>query len=533
MVKVVIKKNIKPKKKVMKQKQNQKQTININIGDTITKKKRGRPSKKAQQAIPVKKPIQQPIAPVIQSYNQPIFNKPTSQPSLLSSILATQEKPSIIAKEKKEESALTKALIEQNTQTEDAEPKVNDLERVRTERLKKFDKPTLPQSISTQTIPTESIATQTRPIPSTETIIQQRPFYPSFKKITEESNPVKTGLLSQILSDQGDDSEEINQLINGFVLSRRTDSSLSPFFSIPNPLSRLKVDDTEENNETIRSTTEGLLRPTASFPNPLSRLNLPSVSNITNYLDSFLDEEETIPKKEINTEDPYARGVEETKEETILQETKDDEPLRNQQQEPPRQITEPIQSEPLITQEDIPDYTQKQLNDYKKYTEEVKKLEQPIDTTGEEQANEAINLIQGILKPVETTPTILEDPKQEPAITQSLQAEEEETPLVKKKKSKKALQAEEEEETPLELKSPDLEEPLLEPLVKTKKTKKAEEKEPTLKVSLIQAETKWRELETAGLMPNRTRPNGTRKGKQELLDEIREIDPEWEIQFLK
>ena len=90
MVKVVIKKNIKPKKKVMKQKQNQKQTININIGDTITKKKRGRTSRKAQQAIPVKKPIQ-PIAPEIQSYNQPIFNKPTSQPSLLSSILTTQE----------------------------------------------------------------------------------------------------------------------------------------------------------------------------------------------------------------------------------------------------------------------------------------------------------------------------------------------------------------------------------------------------------------------------------------------------------
>ena len=142
-------------------------------------------------------------------------------------------------------------------------------------------------------------------------------------------------------------------------------------------------------------------------------------------------------------------------------------------------------------------------------------------------------MIQGILKPVETTPTILEDPKQEPAITQSLQAEEEETPLVKKKKSKKALQAEEEEKTPIELKSPDYEEPLLEPLVKTKKTKKAEEAEPKLKVSLIQAETKWYELSEAGLMPKRTRPSGTRKGKQELLDEIREVEPEWEIQFLK
>ena len=98
MVKVVIKKNIKPKKKVMKQKQNQKQTININIGDTITKKKRGRPSRKAQQAIPVKKPIQQPINPVIQSFNQPIF-KQSTPPTLTSSILATQYKPNIMTKE--------------------------------------------------------------------------------------------------------------------------------------------------------------------------------------------------------------------------------------------------------------------------------------------------------------------------------------------------------------------------------------------------------------------------------------------------
>ena len=107
MVKVLIKKNNKPKKKTMKQKQSQKQTVNINIGDTITKKKRGRPTKRAQPA----KPTQQPI---IQSFNQPIFKQPTPQPSNLSSaILATQDK--------------------QNTQTGEPVSKANDLEIVRKE----------------------------------------------------------------------------------------------------------------------------------------------------------------------------------------------------------------------------------------------------------------------------------------------------------------------------------------------------------------------------------------------------------------
>jgi hypothetical protein len=101
MVKVVIKKNVKPKKVKTKQKQKQKQTqktnINITIGDTITKKRRGVSTKREQ---PIKKPIQQAIAPVIQSYNQPIFKQPAPQQSTLtSSILASQEKPNILDKE--------------------------------------------------------------------------------------------------------------------------------------------------------------------------------------------------------------------------------------------------------------------------------------------------------------------------------------------------------------------------------------------------------------------------------------------------
>jgi hypothetical protein len=302
----------------------------VNIRDTISKKKKG----STNRSQPIKKPIQQAIPPVIQSFNQPVFNKPTTPSTLTSSILssqgnpnipttpsiltssslAPQEKPNILTKELKDQSALTKALIEQNTDdgVEEKDIKVNDLERV---RIKKFDKPT-------PTIPTV-------PIVSTETIIQERPFYPSFKKINKESkDPIKQGLISQLFEEQGDDTEEINEM--------------------------------------IRSSTEGLLRPTASFPNPLSGLSIPKLSNplskvkipdvsssLINFLNKLVEEEPTVDEPQI----------EETKEEQIvLEETKDEEPseqilrdqqsqlLRNQQQDQPAQILEPIQPEPPIIQ---------------------------------------------------------------------------------------------------------------------------------------------------------------------------------------
>ena len=89
MVKVLIKKNIKPKTTKQKQKQTQKTNITVNIGDTITKKKRGRPTRWSKlEKQPTKPSAQQPIT---QSYNQPIFKQSTPQPSTLaSSILATQ-----------------------------------------------------------------------------------------------------------------------------------------------------------------------------------------------------------------------------------------------------------------------------------------------------------------------------------------------------------------------------------------------------------------------------------------------------------
>ena len=89
MVKVLIKKNIKPKTTKQKQKQTQKTNVIVNIGDTITKKRRGRPARRSKlEKQPTKPSSQQPIT---QSYNQPIFKQSTpQQPSTLSSaILAT------------------------------------------------------------------------------------------------------------------------------------------------------------------------------------------------------------------------------------------------------------------------------------------------------------------------------------------------------------------------------------------------------------------------------------------------------------
>ena len=143
MVKVSIKKNVKPK--TMKQKQKQTQNVTVNIGSVG--KKRGRSRKQ-----PVKKPTQQPIYQPTISYNQPVFKQSNPQPSsilasqpiaqpsssLASSILATQSTPKVIAEEVKDQSTLRKALQEQNLQTDEPVTKGNDLERLRSARIKKL-----------------------------------------------------------------------------------------------------------------------------------------------------------------------------------------------------------------------------------------------------------------------------------------------------------------------------------------------------------------------------------------------------------
>jgi len=187
MVKVSIKKNIKPKKMKQKQKQTQKTNVVVNISSDVIKKKRGRPAKRSKiekqitkptSQQPVNKPTLQPIAPVIQSYNQPIFNK-QSQP----------------------ESAFRKALIEQNLQIEEPiSKKTNDLEKVKI-------------------------------------------------KEDKEDKTIKDGLINQRLSDQGDDTEEIQSLFNtnelqqlfisGLTTPTTSGSILSESgINTPTPLSR-------------------------------------------------------------------------------------------------------------------------------------------------------------------------------------------------------------------------------------------------------------------------------------------------------
>lgn len=141
MTKINIKKNEKPQKKTkQKQKQTQKQNVTVNIGTNIIKK-RGRP-KKAQptKQTPIKQ-AQPIIAPSFSSFNQPIFKPPIpqQQSSLASTILATQEKPKVVAEEKKEQTSLQKALQEQNS-NDPIETKENDLERVRNKRVEKLEK---------------------------------------------------------------------------------------------------------------------------------------------------------------------------------------------------------------------------------------------------------------------------------------------------------------------------------------------------------------------------------------------------------
>ena len=235
MTKVSIKKNVKPKTTKQKQRQTQKQNVTVNIG-TSAVKRRSRQPKKAQ---PVK-PAQSISQPIIQSYNQPIFkppisqqsslassilaSQPTAQPSsLASSILATQATPKVIAEEVKQQSSLSKALQEQIT--DEPVTKVNDLERVRGERLKKFDKPVE----------------------------------------VKKEEPVRNALLNQLLSDQQDDTEEIN------LLSTRPTQSDIPFSS-----SELIATDLPSFRSTGTQTSR--------FTNALRGLGLESVVPTSNIL---------------------------------------------------------------------------------------------------------------------------------------------------------------------------------------------------------------------------------------------------------
>lgn len=196
MTKINIKKNEKPQKKTkQKQKQTQKQNVTVNIGTNVIKK-RGRPKKAQPTKQTPTKQAQPIIAPSFSSFNQPIFKPPIpqQQSSLASTILATQEKPKVVAEEKKEQTTLQKALQEQNS-NDPIETKENDLERVRNKRVEKLEK-------------------------------QER-----------------EALTSQVLSNQQDDTEEIAQLIpqpkiknipyNTIDISSQTDFLSTPLSRLP------------------------------------------------------------------------------------------------------------------------------------------------------------------------------------------------------------------------------------------------------------------------------------------------------------
>jgi len=300
MTKIIVKKNNKPMKKLkQKQKQTQKQNVTVNIGTNIIKK-RGRPRK----SQPVKKPIQQPIprtsSTIVAPSIQPIFKQ--TIPSLASSILATQEKPSIVAKENKDESALKKAIIEQNTNKE-IEKEVNDLEKTKPKPKENPNMISVPDgSINiTPPIPTRKPI----PIPSVGLINYDMP--PYLRKPNKDINPlynmsnyeqtkkIKESLLNQLLEEKQDDTEEI--------------SALSKTFISPN---------------TVQSTTP-LTKPTQP-KNPLSN---PVQSITPNPL-----------YKQVTTTPLVSPIVEETKEEEYLggvEESKDS--------EPPEQLEQPEQPE--------------------------------------------------------------------------------------------------------------------------------------------------------------------------------------------
>jgi hypothetical protein len=195
MVKIEIKKNVKPKTIKQKQKQKQTQNVTVNIGQ-VSKKKRGRTTQR-KQIQQVKKPIlqQQPASSFV-GLQQPFFKPPVQQPSsLASAILATQDKPKVVKEEVAEQSALKKALIDQVAKTEDPITKGNDLERVRSERIKKFEKAIKDDII----LPIESIPFN-QPAPP---VVRQQ----------QQDIQNRSTLLSQLLSDKQDDTEEIQQLV--------------------------------------------------------------------------------------------------------------------------------------------------------------------------------------------------------------------------------------------------------------------------------------------------------------------------------
>jgi hypothetical protein len=182
MSKISIKKNIGPTKK-QKQKQTQKQSVVVNIGAVGKTKRRTR---QPPRQSPKKSSTTQPPVAIAPTFAPSFFNRQPNQPnqSLLATpnqlLLTQQEKPKVLVEEVKEQSALRKALQEQNDQTAEPVVKVNDLEKVRAERVKKFE-------------PTTPIETA---------------------KLYREEEPIRGGLLGQVLSQPSERTDETLGLLS-------------------------------------------------------------------------------------------------------------------------------------------------------------------------------------------------------------------------------------------------------------------------------------------------------------------------------
>jgi hypothetical protein len=422
MGKVSIKKNVKPRTVKQKQKQTQKTNVTVNIGSIS--KKRGRP--KRQSYIEKKKPTQQPIYQPIVS-NQPIFKQTNPQPqSLASSILATQEKPKIVSNEIKQESAITRALVEQSTNTDDPENLVNDLEKTKKKVI-------IPTPVKPPTI---------RPIPVKPSFIRPIPVKPPFitPSQTTETNSIRRSLLSQSLNDQGDDTEEI----------QRIKVSTLPLYPLA-AAGRLGIEATSALKMGAGVASSALPYVGAGGI-VLGSLGL-GVASLTGS--GLYSGAKSLLSSRTNEQNPLTGSYQqppddETKEELpILEETKDSEPPEplTQQQPIEQTILQPPEPEPTILQQvqpepELDNITDEDFNKYETYTQEVAKADLnntlvPIGTIQPIQNTESI--LQLELIPQSSTisdesllkkqtdvknPSLLEPSATKSSLTQALQAEE-------------------------------------------------------------------------------------------------------------
>ena len=371
MVKVSIKKNVKPKKTIIKQKQKQTQKVTVNIGSNIIKK-RNYKKKENKENQPVKqKLLKESISqPSITSYNQPIFKPPSALPvsSLASSILATQ--PNIASQEIKNESAINRALQEQITNIDtDPEKIVNDLEKA-----KKYKKPT---PVKPPIIP----PTESSPL--------------GYNMSMSNTDQIRRSLITQRLDEQGDDTEEIERIkaeetkkiIDKNPLMRPALSTI-PFYPIAGvgavvTGAGLLIDPLlTMSGETVNlggSILSSLLSSRSTEPNPLTKpIQQIEPNPLSNPYQQPIEDD--------------VGGVEESKEELYQQETKDDEPiLRLQPPEPEQTILQP--PEQTILQPPEPEPT-------------ILQPPEPEPT---------------ILEPVQPPPTILQPPEPEPTILEPFQ----------------------------------------------------------------------------------------------------------------